>query len=117
MLITAAVGIVTIPVKYDPDNLEARFTLADDKNNRFEVLAYGSDTYEYVRNLERTGEKAFVAGVGKSTYLSGKKVFVFELIASIVVPAFMVDRKTTEIFVQQMLVNRVLSMVENWKAA
>jgi hypothetical protein len=117
MLITAAVGFITIPVKYDPDTLEVKFILADGENNRFSVVGFGSATYEAVRNLERSGERAFVAGVGRSNYAPPKKAHLFELAASIVIPAFMVDRKSAELMVQQMLVNRVLSMVENGKAA
>jgi len=115
MLITAAVGTVMVPVKYNPDKLEARFFLADASNNRFSITTRGSAAYEAVRNLERSGERAFVAGVGRSKYVSTKGYLV-EFAASVVIPAGMIDQQMAETMVQQMLVNRVLSMVDS-KAA
>lgn len=112
MLIAAATGFVSIPVSYDPDKLEARFILADGEN-RFQVVAAGTAAYETIRTTERTGERVFVAGMGASRYASGKKAFIFELQASLVVPVEMVHRHDAELMVQQMLVSRIMGMVEN----
>jgi hypothetical protein len=115
MLITAAVGTVLVPVSYNPDKLEARFFLADEHDNRFSVVTKGSSAYETVRALERSGERAFVAGVGRSKMVV-RKGYMTEFVASVVIPAMMINQQLAETMAQQMFVGRLISMVENGKA-
>jgi len=107
MLITAATGFVTVPVKFEPDSLGASFILADGEY-RFLVRTVGNDAYQTLRNVERTGERVFVAGMGTSEFKPHIKKHLFQIHAALVVPAVQVDRPETEKMVSQMMTSSIL---------